>query len=364
MLQSKLLDLEHSLKLLQEYKDREEQEFRDTERIESRRIDNLQSELKTLRSNLAEYNVEIKHLSTSAEGRKKLLDTKNGEIQTLKARISDSLEKNAKLASEKRSHEIELSAIQEALHTAEREVEKLSAMNQRLCDQDSEDRERIVGQGEEGERLERTIREHEGLLEQLRADIDSREKKLNATHESRKAYSRELEQIEKACGKVKEQDYDLDRRYGMLESHIKSASGKIEDLSESLMKRDKDMRNARYELTSAEDRAVESKERARKLEQEKERLEASAYQGAKERELQLNLRNEEQIRRRELEQEKKRLERELLARNVEIATGGKEFDKIKGKHKEVMEKRMDLNSEMDALSNHVKVLKTQNETVK
>eukprot|EP01022_Parablepharisma_sp_SALTPOND_P024935 TRINITY_DN562_c0_g1_i10.p2 TRINITY_DN562_c0_g1~~TRINITY_DN562_c0_g1_i10.p2 ORF type:complete len:575 (+),score=76.98 TRINITY_DN562_c0_g1_i10:141-1865(+) len=362
-LQSRLLDLEHSLKVLHEYKTREENEFHETEYTETRLINNLQSELKTLRTTLAEYETDIKDLTAESESYKNILYTKNSEIQKLKARISDTLEETAQVTCEKRLLETEYSVMEKARDSAKAEVDKLSGINERIKISNREDKENIERQKYEMETIQQRIAEIEEQGSVTAQEIEERDKLLKESQEARKAHEREVEQIEREVIKIKEKNVELNRSLSYLEFEIARTEQTLNREMQELERVDKENREAKYELSYMENKAIETKDQVKKLAEERLELEHLEASTRKNKELQNELLSQEKQKRAELEIKKQRLERTLLEKDIEIANSKRELDRAIQKYQNVREGHRQVSDEAAVLQEHVKVLEQQNEEV-
>ncbi len=363
-LQTRLFELEHSLKLLQEYNRRAEDQFRDSERRELRDIDNLDYELTTLRNSLKECDEDMRNVAAEADGYRRQLDAKSLDIQKLKAHISDTLESNSKLASEKRSAESELVAIQEAQKTAQIEADRLSETNSRLKQREAEDRDRLQAQEEQLRDLAARSQDFQDQERTVRAETESKEKSLRSAQEAQKATRRELDRVADDVRKLEDRARAQKERRVSLELQLSRADKTLEETEGSLEANSRGIQAAKSDLADIEDKVIGAKEGEQKLLGEKEAMEEELLRCRQETGLHERMREEAVARREKQEQVRRKVEADVMARELELSGSKKELEKLRAKREGLVSAHEELSRDLDVIREHVDVLESQNAGVR
>ena len=362
-LQTRLLDLQHSLKVLQEYKARDEVEYQEAERKETRLMNDTQAEIRALRGNLAECEADLKNLSTESESYKNILATKNSEINDLKRRLSDALEEIGKTKSTQRMSESEYNSILQAWDAAKNEVDRLSAINERIKVSNSDDIEKISSQKGEIEKVAKATEEIEEQGKAIEEEIEKLDNLLKASKEARLANEREVELIIAESKKRREKNVEISSRIAALESQISKTDQAISNVSPQLERIDKENWDAKYEQSYVENKAIEVKQRVKELEYEKNTLEHIEANTAKDRELEESLLAKEKLRREELDEQRKELERALFDKDIEIENIKRDLERASNKYRTVIDDHKHAVDELTAVKGHVNVLEAHHEEV-
>lgn len=359
-LQTRLMDLEHSMKVLKEYKSREEAEYKETEYIETKKIENLQEELKNLRNILLQYETDIKNFETESESYKKIISAKNSEIQALKNRISDILEEIASFGSEKHTLENENEILQKARDSAKVELEKLTSMNDRIRLNNKEDRKRINEQKIELSKIEENLSEILDQTNKVTQEIQEREILSKEAKGAQKANDSEIDSIIKEIGILQENTLNINTKISTADLQVKKTEQAILQANAEFEKLNQENKEMKNELEKLGSQTHENNEILKELEEEFSHMQELEHATRKDKDLQKSLLEQERQKREELEQEKQKYEGLLLAKELEFANNKREFDTFAKKYNELKENHMDLNNEVDAVNQHIKVLETQN----
>jgi len=112
-LASQLRNIEHRYNLLQEEKLRAEVDFKSRNDLNFKTIANLKTDIDTLKSNIAESNIEYQELKAENQAVKDIAEQRDVSIKKLKLEVADALEQNDNLAQQRRALESDLAALRE-----------------------------------------------------------------------------------------------------------------------------------------------------------------------------------------------------------------------------------------------------------
>lgn len=112
-LAAQLRSIEHRYNLLQEEKLRAEADFKSRNDINFKTIANLKTDIDTLKSNIAESNIEYQELKAENQAIKEIAEQRDVNIKKLKHEVADSLEQNDVLNQQRRGLESELLSLKE-----------------------------------------------------------------------------------------------------------------------------------------------------------------------------------------------------------------------------------------------------------
>lgn len=112
-LASQLRNIEHRYNLLQEEKLRAEVDFKSRNDLNFKTIANLKTDIDTLKSNIAESNIEYQELKAENQAVKDIAEQRDVSIKKLKLEVGDALEQNDNLAQQRRALESDLAALRE-----------------------------------------------------------------------------------------------------------------------------------------------------------------------------------------------------------------------------------------------------------
>lgn len=340
-----------------------EKEYKELEYLETKKIDNLQAELKALKHNTVEKNEENRRLASDIDMYKRMLDNKKFDIQNLKAQISESLDKNARLSSDKKSLETELGAIQETYKAAQNEVNRLLAMKERLGKTEIEDRERMRIQEMELSQLNIRIAEIAEQQKSLNKQKANAENELLHVQELRKNTQKEHDKLISICNLLEQKNKEQSSRLISLELQVQRSKRIFEDMKSSYFNSESELKTAREELGFLETKNAESKNTLTVLENERIELESLLGQNQKELTLQRSIKEEAMSKRYDLDKNKKIKEKEILAKELELASSQRDLEMTNTMQHKILEDHSELEKNVEALKEHVQLLEYQNETV-
>jgi len=261
-LASQLRSIEHRYNLLQEEKLRAEVDFKSRNDINFKTIANLKTDIDTLKSNIAESNIEYQELKAENHAAKDIAEQRDINIRKLKNEVADSLEQNDSLVQQRRDLEAELSAIREEkrrvlakIDGASNDLDNLNYKNSELekiikeleYDQATLDRQNAQLQAsienltsearareDNLENVERQVADTQKTIVALDADIQDLEK-LNERTKS------EAVQQQRSVQQEIHRNLDLTAKIGSLENHLRA-----KDLEAAELRREvENLRNAK-----------------------------------------------------------------------------------------------------------------------
>lgn len=126
-LAAQLRSIEHRYNLLQEEKLRAEADFKSRNDINFKTIANLKTDIDTLKSNIAESNIEYQELKAENQAIKEIAEQRDVNIKKLKHEVADSLEQNDVLNQQRRGLESELLSLKEEKRRLNTKIDNATA---------------------------------------------------------------------------------------------------------------------------------------------------------------------------------------------------------------------------------------------
>lgn len=191
-LHSKLNNLEHRYNLLQEEKTLNEREFKSRNELNLRTINNLKSDIDSLKQELNVLSADAQDLRFDNQNINDIVGNRSAEVAQLKAELADLTDSNNRLTLEKRDLEAQCSRVKSENREHNLELDEL---NHRIAEATERRNkfERLIRELEyEGERLEKSNQELQRNQDALRLEIRS---KVDATKYNEQLYSENRKQI-------------------------------------------------------------------------------------------------------------------------------------------------------------------------
>jgi len=191
-LHSKLNNLEHRYNLLQEEKTLNEREFKSRNELNLRTINNLKSDIDSLKQELNVLTADVQDLRFDNQNINDIVGNRSAEVAQLKAELADLTDGNNRLTLEKRDLEAQTGRVKSENREHNLELDEL---NHRIAEATERRNkfERLIRELEyENERLEKNNQELQRNQDALRLENRS---KLDATKYNEQLYSENRKQI-------------------------------------------------------------------------------------------------------------------------------------------------------------------------
>jgi chromosome segregation ATPase len=203
-LASQLRSIEHRYNLLQEEKLRAESDFKGRNDINFKTIANLKTDIDTLKSNIAEANIEYQELKAENQAIKDIAEQRDINIKKLKHEVGDSLEQNDNLNQQRRTLESELLSLKE-------EKRRLNAK----IDNAAGNLDEVNYKNAELEKITKELDYDKSTLErqnaQLQASIENANAELRTREDNLETIERQVADTQKTIGSLEADIQDLER---------------------------------------------------------------------------------------------------------------------------------------------------------
>jgi chromosome segregation ATPase len=250
-LAAQLRNLEHRYNLLQDEKIRSEADFKARNELNFKTIANLKTDIDTLKSSIAESNIEYQELRAENNAIKDISEQRTIDLSKLKNELQDAIAKNNILNEDRRALEIQVAHARDEkrvllskIDHASNDADELNYRNNEL--------EKIIRELEyEKSRLEKQSHALQGQIDSLTAELINREGALkdldNQVADSQRtilnleAEIKDLERLnEKARGELVQQqrghqnevtrNLELNARANSLENTLRARDIQLDDL--------------------------------------------------------------------------------------------------------------------------------------
>ena len=364
ILNSKLLDMEHQIKLLQEEKARMDVDAREREDLQYRKNVNIQEELQRVNGSILDLEKQARDLASNLNVHKTLVEDKNAEIAKLKSEIAEIDGENARIARDKRNAEADLSVMKNGHRAAKDETDSLFVQNEKLKKDQSLSQSHLYESEIEVQKLNKRIEDTQIELDYIRSQSFKKEKDIELAREGKKLNQAEADSLLIKNNRLQDEKADLLKNIKNLELDIKIASQKLDDALVAVESKDKDLKAVRTGSIYAETREFKTSEEIKRYKKDNETLQILLDKYRKDSEIQKKLRDEEAMRKYQLEDEKKKLSRDALLKDIEARTAKKELEKVQESHERLLDERVQISQELDAVKEHTDLLEYQNRTVR
>jgi len=324
----------------------------------------LKDELRRTSEAIVDVDRQIRDLAGRLDAHKALVDDKNAEIQKYKKQLADLGEENTRLARSKRSIEVDLDATKGAHKAAATEADGLADENELLANGKALAEQRLKEAELDVIRLSRKLDEVQLELNEVDKQRLQREKELDIATETKRLNQTEAETLSLRNSRLQDERAGLVQKAKDLELQLNMTNRKINDLLLLIDNKDKELRSIRAGASVAEEREYTTREDLKKLKNENDILQMllDKYRGDVDKEK--KLRDEETMKKYQLEDEKKKLAREALFKDIEARSAKKELEKVQDSRERLLDEKLQVAQELDAIKQHADLLETQNDTVR
>ncbi len=363
VLNSQLLDLEHRFRLLQEEKARMDADAKEREDLQLRKSIGIQEDIRRTNEALIDVERQLRDLANKVGAHKALADDKNAELARIKKTLADLTEEGVRLQRAKRAADLDLQAARDGHQTAEEDVSGLIAENDRLKKSRAAAEDRLKDAELEVAQLRRRLADVQTEIDVVEGQRIQKEKEIEAARQARKYTQSEADALIVKSNRLQDEKDMLTKKMNDLDLQLRLANRKLDDVSVLIDAKDKELKSVKSGATYAETKEYATREELRKLKTENETLEILLNKYRNDVEFQKKLRDEEAMRKYQLEEEKKRLSREALLKDIEARTAKKELEKYQDSHERLLEEKVQVAQELEAVKEHADLLESQNATV-
>lgn len=328
--------------------------------MNSQTTDNLQAQIRMLEGSLAAKQKQLKDVETEIYAYKTSLSDKDIEIGRLRNDQAVRENANSQLIKDNRLLESDIVAIKEDRLRVERDADNLAIVNEQI------NKERVALEVQtkdtemDGAVLRKRIEETEGRLEIAQRRSVQKESELANEIVSKNTTRDEVTRLNGLSLRLENEVNELATQAGSLESHLASIYKQCDDRNLLLKSKESEFIQSKAEFGRAEDRSFAISAELRKAREDNETLQRLLDQYRKDVDFQKKLREIETSKKLELEAEKRRLENEAISKEMEARTAHQYLQRVKDSHGQLLEDRMQLDEELNALKQHAQVLETQN----
>jgi len=203
-LAAQLRNIEHRYNLLQDEKLRAEADFKSRNDINFKTIANLKTDIDTLKSNIAENNIEYQELKAENQAVKDIAEQRDISIRNIKNEIADALEQNDSLNQQRRNLETELSNLREEKRRIITKIDNASGNLDELNFKNSE-LDKVIKELE----YEQATLERQNV--QLQASIDNLTSELRTREDNLETVEKQVADTQKTIAALDADIQDLER---------------------------------------------------------------------------------------------------------------------------------------------------------
>ena len=363
-LHSRYLDLEHNYKLVESERYKHSMEFKSTEVEVQKKVSYMEEEVRKNSDMLSTKQQQLKQLDVELIRTKEVVNERNREIIRLRALLDEGQSSVTKFSEERTIIEREMNMAIEAKKAIQIELDRVMLINERLTQSNKEMIERDREYSFESSKYMKHIDELTREIEMYRMQFEQKQRELEIAIESRRSIQMDIEKWGSNASKLQEDVYRLTKINKEYEEERSSFNKRINDTLLILNAKDQELQVSIRNLRIAEEKIITITTSHSRFDHEYEVIKRSLE--AREEEL-INLRKfreEESSKRMGFEAEYKKMEREMSSRELEAKSARMQLEKVIMIKERIIEERTQLISEFEALKEHVKVLETQNMTVR
>ena len=357
------MDLERRFKMIQDEKYRIEQSIKQRSTMSVRQTDDSLLEMRRTEGAIVGRQQDLKDMETQIYSCKGLLDDKDAEILRLRRDQAAYEDNNAKLLREKQLLEEDIRSIKYGHMSAKKEAESIAIENERI----NSERAVVGGRAREAEdeliMIRRRIEDEEVRFNLARRNKEQKDTELNVVINAKSSDRQEVERINLANMRLENENREIAQRIAEIESQLLRTRQRCNDGSLLIDNKNKEIMQLRSSLSLSESRDLSANVDLRKSREEREILERMLDKYREDVDFQKRLRELESSKKYELQQEKKKLESEALSKDLEARSAKRELERIKDTHGSLIEDRMQMDEELNALRQHAEVLENQNSSL-
>lgn len=254
-LASQLRNIEHRYNLLQEEKLRAEVDFKSRNDLNFKTIANLKTDIDTLKSNIAESNIEYQELKAENQAVKDIAEQRDVSIKKLKLEVGDALEQNDNLAQQRRALESDLAALREEKRRVIAKIDNAAGNLDDLNHKNAE-LEKIIKELEyDQSTLDRQNAQLQASIENLTSELRTREDNLETverqvadTQKTILALDADIQDLEKLNERTRAEANQQQRNVQQEVGRNLELTAKVNSLETGLRARDVEAAELRREV--------------------------------------------------------------------------------------------------------------------
>ena len=359
-LSNKLIELEQSYRALQREKENADSGYKEKENVYWRKHEDLQSELRTFCNTLGAKTKELQDVNSGVQSYKSLVAEKDIELDRLHREKDLRESDNLLLSKENRNLEADLAVIRDGRFDAEKQVDSLVLVNERLNKERILFEDRVKDTTQELLAIRKTFDDTEVRLEIAKRDKANTDSDLVAVLKAKNINQDEVERQRLINIRLEKESRELTQRVAALSAQLSQAQERYDGSVILLHSREKELGQVRSSLSYSESKTSVAQADLVRARQDNEVLQQYLDKYRKDVDFQKRLREVEAAKKLELETEKQRLEREALVRGAEVRLIQSELVKERDAHGQLLEEKIQTSEEVDALKRHAELLEGQN----
>lgn len=353
-LKEQLKELERRFRFLQEEKYRMEADRNSRSGASWRKTEDT-LEVRRMEDTLENRERYLKEINNDLCSLQSLLDLKDSELTRLgkdQAMYEDEVARNTE---KMRMLEDDVKALREGHLNVRRSAEALAVEAEQLNSERTVMGNRVRNIEDEIVYLRQKVREEENRLELARIARERKEAELAAMR-----YREEMDTWSVRNARIENENRELSQRLADVDLQVMRAKQRYEENSILLENRARDLDQLKMNLSYSPRRNATMYADLRVARDENETLQRMLDRFREDADFQKRLREIEATKKIELEAEKKRFEREALDKDLEARMAKRELERVKTTSGVLLDSRMQIDEELNALKEHAEVLENQN----
>jgi len=274
-LASQLRSIEHRYNLLQEEKLRAEADFKGRNDINFKTIANLKTDIDTLKSNIAEANIEYQELKAENQAIKDIAEQRDINIKKFKHEVAESLEQNDHLNQQRRTLESELLALKEEKRRLNAKIDNSAATLDEINYKNGELEKIMKELDYDKATLERQNAQLQGSIENTNSELRTREDNLETverqvadTQKTIASLEADIQDLERLNERTRSEAVQQQRSVQQEVSKNLDLSAKTNTLENSLRAREMEVAELRREVENLKNARSNNLDNKYQLEQE------------------------------------------------------------------------------------------------
>ena len=358
------LELDNKFKLLESEKHKWVSTSTEKETEQAKTIETMKVDMQKTKELLEVKLQELTKTDAELVVAKDTIKDKEREIAGYKALLDQGKEEIQKYIEDRKALEKEYNLAIEAKKQNQIEIERIIALNERLTKANKESIDKERERSIENSKLLKQIAELNIDLENLRRDLEQKQRELDIVKDAKKVTQKDLDKSGTTVSKLQEEIQrfiSINKEY---EDDRSSLNKRLAETIEILGTKEEELNNLHKRLSQADERILDLEAANARLAQEYESIKITISKYEEDIQISRKGIQGESARIFEIVSEKEKIERELISKDLELKNMKAEMEKIKVTREMWMEERYKFNEEFETLKEHVKVLQAQNDSVR
>lgn len=346
--------------MLQEEKQRIESEARIRENSQIRKNEDLKAEVQRLHAILSGADRDLKDRSGDLSTKKAIAENRNVDITRLRKLVADLDEEGIRIQRTKTALQQELRAAYEDKRIAEQGANRCADDREQLKRVKDNEEDRLHSANVELDKLNRQLNALKIDVEAAEKQCSQKESDVLSMNQLKKNAQTEVEMLSVKNRRLLDDKDALIKKIKDLELQSRLAERKLDDVTVLINAKDKEIKTIKSNSEYAESKEMATRQDLRKTQTENDTLQQLLNQYRNDAQLHKRLRDEESLQKIRLEEEKKRLSQEALRKSIEAQTAKKELERYENSHSQLLQERVMVSQELDAIKDHANLLESQN----